>query len=89
MSGAMTPHVGALFAAIPDKVLARAAGVHRNTAGRWKRAESMPGADDLMRLMASSDEVFLEVLRHIGREPDTSAARQHLERALAALEGRE
>lgn len=89
MSGAMTPHIGGLLADFPEKKLAREAGVHRNTAGRWKRDESMPGADDLMRLMRD-DEIFLAVLRHIGRDEYAAAAeaRHHLELALAALEGR-
>jgi hypothetical protein len=88
MSGALMSPICAVFAPFAEKRLARHADASPKTAGRWKRGEATPSGEALLALMANDDEVFLAVLRHIGREPDTSAARQHLERALAALEGR-
>lgn len=62
----------------PAKQLARLARVHPRTAARWQAGESMPGADDLLRLMAADAEIFGEVARLAGRADEAARARAAL-----------
>jgi len=76
--------------AYPAKRLARAARVHTTTAARWRHGETTPSASALLEMMRADDDVFLGVLRAIGRADHAARAQAtlHLINALAALEGR-
>lgn len=89
MSGALMSPICAVFSGFPEKRLARHGHASPKTAGRWKRGEATPCGEAMLSLMANDDEVFLAVLRHIGRADYAASAdaRQHLEAALAALGG--
>jgi hypothetical protein len=93
MSLPVMAHVCPLSVALApfsEKRIARASNTHPKTAARWKRSETQPSAPALLEMMRSDDDVFLAVLRAIGRDDfaNRTEAAQHLARAIAALEGR-
>lgn len=73
----------------PAKQIARLARVHPRTATRWQAGESVPSADDLIRLMAGDAGIFAEIAALAGRADEARRARaqQLLGEALRELGG--
>ena len=99
-ASATTAHADGLFLAIRRVAAKRRGsiklfmdwtGVSERTAKAWLGGESLPSADHLIALMASSDEIFEAVLRMTGRgtavaAQDLAAARSHLAKAAAIVD---
>ncbi len=99
-ASATTAHAGGLFLAIRRvaakrrgsvKLFMNWTGVSERTAKAWLGGESLPSADHLIALMASSDEIFGAVLRMTGRGTavtvqDIEAARSHLAQVTALVD---
>lgn len=93
-------HAGELFRAIRREATQRRGsvklfmnwtGASERSAKAWLGGSSLPRADHLIALMASSDDIFEAVLRMTGRETamaaqDLAAARSHLAQATAIVE---
>lgn len=72
----------------PASDAARALGVSRRTVDAWLEARQAPRAEQLVRLMAESDEAFEAVCQLAGRTPPpalTPAEREAVETALRLL----
>lgn len=99
-ASATMAHAGELFRAIRREATQRRGsvklfmnwtGASERSAKAWLGGSSLPRADHLIALMASSDEIFEAVLRMTGRETamaaqDLAAARSHLAQATAIVE---
>ena len=99
-ASATTAHAGELFRAIRREATKRRGsvklfmnwtGASERSAKAWLGGSSLPRADHLIALMASSDEIFETVLRLAGRgtavaAQDLATARSHLAQATAILD---
>jgi hypothetical protein len=70
-----------------DKRLARAAEAHPKTAGRWRRGETEPSGDAVLRMMRRDGAIRAAILDAIGRSDEASRDRaaRLLEQALREL----
>lgn len=85
MTVAASDNLVALLASRPAGRLAQLAQVTKRTAQRWQSGESVPGADDLVRLMSDQD-LCAEVLRLAGHASEAERLRAAaLVRQLLAL----
>lgn len=70
------------------KRIARAAQTHPKTVARWRRGETAPSGEAVLRMIANDDDLCAALLAAAGRATAAAQTRAiaHLERALAALE---